>query len=134
MIPGYALALGDRPAGNDEGLTRWHRAHRGGEIPFIAVSEHPALVPEWMADTHVRRLSNDEASAAVLHTLADRLVAMGDAGSRVQLGEEGSVRASRRSDEGRWAADGLDIGQLARDIVREVNQDVALSDEDRISV
>lgn len=148
VVPGCALALGDRPAGNDEGLTRWHRAHKGAEIPFIAVSEHPALVPDWMADTHVRRLSNAEASAAVLHGLADRLVALGDAGSWAQTVGDGSARASIGSDPGpeaegsagaaaagRAAKDvnigDLNIGELVREIVREVNQGQRLTYDER---
>ena len=44
---GRALALGDQPLGNDEGLTRWHRGGEGGggagagevvDIPFVSVS------------------------------------------------------------------------------------------------
>jgi hypothetical protein len=135
VIPGSAVALGDRPAGNDEGLTRWHRADKGEQIPFIAVTEHPELVPDWMADTHVRRLSNAEASAAVLHGLADRLVALGDGDCWAQMGGSGSVQASTgigvsRKADGRGGAiaaiavDDLDIGELVREIVRKVNQDV----------
>jgi hypothetical protein len=148
VVPGFALALGDRPAGNDEGLTRWHRAPKGGQIPFISVSEHPSLVPEWMGDTHVWRLSNAEASAAVLHRLADRLVAWGFAGSRGSLGEGGggSVLAIMGSDDAGSTADGcagakaagavedLDIGELAREIVRAVNQAVASSYEEEHAV
>ena len=64
---GRALAFGDQPLGNDEGLTRWH-AHG---LPFVSVSETSEMVPSHLADCHVRKFSNAEAAAAVLGSLAD---------------------------------------------------------------
>lgn len=60
------MALGDQPSGNDEGLTRWHE----GGIPFVAVAERAAMVPDNLRTTHVTALSNEHASAAVLDSLA----------------------------------------------------------------
>ena len=64
LVAGCAVALGDSPAGNDEGLTRWHREG----IPFVSVD--PAAVPTTLGDCHVTLLSNARASAAVLTRLA----------------------------------------------------------------
>jgi len=64
VTAGRAVALGDSPAGNDEGLTRWHQSG----IPFISVGT--GVVPTHLSDCHITRLSHAEASAAVLSRLA----------------------------------------------------------------
>jgi hypothetical protein len=69
---GRALAIGDQPSGNDEGLTRWH----GVGLPFVSVAEHREMVPTHLADLHVTRVSNVVAAAAVLESLARALSAM----------------------------------------------------------
>eukprot|EP00966_Prymnesium_polylepis_P063311 1469074-Prymnesium_polylepis.1 len=65
LTAGRAIALGDSPSGNDEGLTRWHP--RG--IPFVTVCAGTAAVPIGLSGCHVRTVSGAEASAAVLRKL-----------------------------------------------------------------
>ena len=67
LSAGRAVAVGDSPAGNDEGLTRWHRHG----IPFVSVSEDAGAVPTPLADCHITRLSNARVSAAMLAQLAN---------------------------------------------------------------
>ena len=142
IVPGFAFALGDRPTGNDEGLTRWHLAEGGEDIPFIAVSEHPELVPQWMSDTHVRRLSNAEASAAVLRGLADRLA--GDIEALYGLANMECAAVASAASSGNElglvkAAPATvkptpQIGILVREVVGMINQaNSILPDEDRRS-
>lgn len=64
ISPGRAIALGDRPCGNDEGLTRWHKT---GEIPFVSVAENTSLVPDELRACHAG--GNDVGAAAVLRAL-----------------------------------------------------------------
>ena len=69
LQPGRVVALGDQPAGNDEGLARWHRSSVC-DIPFVSVSERVDMVPSHLRDCHVTAASNAEGSALVLAALA----------------------------------------------------------------
>jgi hypothetical protein len=75
-----ALALGDQPKGNDEGLTRWHRAALPScvgvvDIPFVSVSEAERMVPTHLRESHLTCASNAEASALLLEAIADLIEA-----------------------------------------------------------
>ena len=81
---GRALALGDQPLGNDEGLTRWHRGGEGGggagagevvDIPFVSVSEAERMVPPHLREAHITSACNAEASARLLNAIADMIEA-----------------------------------------------------------
>ena len=89
MAPGRAIALGDQPAGNDEGLTRMHPGRPRDDdsgaaavasvaappspvIPIVSVSERGDMVPPWLKNWHVTQHGgNAAASAALLSALAD---------------------------------------------------------------
>ena len=74
LVPGRTVALGDQPAGNDEGLTRWHHGGAPGvDIPFVSVSERKSMVPERLQDCHLTVASNAEGSAILLDKLAEQL-------------------------------------------------------------
>jgi len=91
---GRAVALGDQPRGNDEGLTRWHA---GGlvDIPFVSVSEDASMVPPRLVDCHVTARSNAEGSALVLAALAELLIA--DASSELSTARVAAlVRAANK--------------------------------------
>lgn len=73
LAPGRGIALGDQPAGNDEGLTRRHLSG----LPFVSVGDEgsaAAVPPAHLAACHVTRLCGAAASAAVLEALADLLL------------------------------------------------------------
>ena len=72
ITAGRAFALGDQPAGNDEGLARWHRHHEI-DIPFVSVSERVSMVPESLRECYLTAASNAEGSALLLGALADQL-------------------------------------------------------------
>lgn len=95
LTPGRTIALGDQPAGNDEGLTRWHQ-HPVVDIPFVSVSEKAAMVPEHLRECHVTAASNAEGSAIVLRALADRLAA----DANLQWSSEGISALVRGLNEG----------------------------------
>lgn len=108
VVPGRAVCFGDQPAGNDEGLTAWHKgddeladeppltppqeapaeaaaAAPGAEaplvIPFVSVSERVGMVPERLRPWHATRHGgNAAASGAVLDALADAEAAAQAAG------------------------------------------------------
>lgn len=82
---GRAVAIGDQPAGNDEGLTRWHRHDGGCDIPFVAVSEREAMVPLELRECHVTSASNVDGSAVVLGALAEMLEGQRESGDDGQL-------------------------------------------------
>lgn len=102
LVPGHAIALGDQPAGNDEGLTRRHLSG----LPFVSVGEGSAaaLPPAHLAACHVTRLSGAAASAAVLEVLADLLMeeealelttaAVAELVESVNAAERGSLRGT----------------------------------------
>lgn len=69
LTRGRGLAIGDQPLGNDIGLTRQHDLG----LPFVSVSERADMVPAHLASCHVTRMSNADASCAVLSVLAKRL-------------------------------------------------------------
>ena len=94
---GRALALGDQPLGNDEGLTRWHEEG----MPFVSVAESSEMVPRHLADFHITRLSNVDAAAAFLAALADLLA------------RPTATTSDARRDAPPWSA--------VRQLVREVN-------------
>ena len=121
MTAGRAVALGDQPAGNDEGLTRWHppaadgcEAAGGGgaasaqtrAIPFLSVSEREEMVPSALRPWHVSAGGgNAAASGAVLNLLAEA-----EAAAQAQR-EGGGVD--------------LDLG-AARELVRRANLEASL--------
>ena len=103
VVAGRAIAMGDQPKGNDEGLTRWHR-HATVDIPFVSVSEEASIVPEHLAECHVTAASNAEGSALVLGALADLL----EAGT-IELSSDAVstlVRDLNRGDLNRGATEG----------------------------
>lgn len=103
VVAGRAIAMGDQPKGNDEGLTRWHR-HATVDIPFVSVSEYASMVPEHLAECHVTAASNAEGSALVLGALADLL----EAGT-IELSSDAVstlVRDLNRGDLNRGASEG----------------------------
>ena len=93
VVPGRAVALGDQPAGNDEGLTRMHpssaavdgasaSASAASSIPFLSVSERESMVPAHLRPWHVTRHGgNAAASGAVLGVIADAEAAAQAAGA-----------------------------------------------------
>ena len=71
ITPGRVVAFGDQPAGNDEGLTRWHPKEGGdgdggeeGVIPFVSVSERREMVPDHLQAWHCLSGGGNAASAA----------------------------------------------------------------------
>mmetsp|Transcript_37268 Transcript_37268/g.58239 ORF Transcript_37268/g.58239 Transcript_37268/m.58239 type:complete len:260 (+) Transcript_37268:118-897(+) len=64
---GHTLCLGDRPTGNDKGLTLWHT----NGIPFVSVCENQAQVPGELLDLHVG--GNANGAASFLQTLVDTM-------------------------------------------------------------
>ena len=103
LVAGQAIAIGDQPAGNDEGLTRWHTESAVADtaIPFVSVSELASMVPVHLSSCHVTRVCNAEASGEVLDALADLLQkAEGERGDKLTMNVE-----------------------LASALVRRVNQD-----------
>lgn len=90
VVAGQSLAIGDQPAGNDEGLTRWHTAAAKGEaaIPFVSVSERDRVVPDFLSSCHVTRISNADASGKVLDALADQLQQVAGADGVLQMSVE----------------------------------------------
>lgn len=96
LAPGRALALGDQPAGNDEGLARRHLTG----LPFVSVGEGggAAVPPPHLAACHVTRLSGAAASAAVLEALADLLLEREGLELSAAAVEELVRRVNRRRD------------------------------------
>ena len=124
VVPGRAVALGDQPAGNDEGLTRLHpgttpaaatttptaaqvaaataaAAVVTAAIPFVSVSEREAMVPIHLRPWHVTRHGgNMAASAAVLSVIADAEAAAQAAGACAPLDLEAARAYVALANEG----------------------------------
>ena len=82
----HSVAFGDRPAGNDKGLTTRHEVG----VPFVSVCELPSEVPDTVKNYHVG--NNAKGSAAVIAELVKQLEI---GGSATRLDIDKAVNSAR---------------------------------------